>query len=145
MDEIRAVLIRTPICENNGKQTLGTMIVFNGVHKIHENKVLELPWKGNLSCISSIPEGDYWVSKRAKEESPSQKIDHFMIENVKDRKHILWHAGNYHWNILGCQLHGQSFSDINNDGLLDVTSTKFTIAQLNSILPDRFRFKIITL
>jgi len=145
MEEIKCVLVRTPIKDNKGIQTLGTMSVFLGVHKIYETKVLELPWKDNKRSVSCIPDGDYWVSKRPAEDSPTQKIDHFIIEDVPNRTYILWHAGNFHWHIQGCQLHGQAFSDLNSDGLLDVTSTKFTIDQLNSILPDRFQYKIITL
>lgn len=145
MEEIKCVLVRTPIDKSKDTQILGTMSVFKGVHKIYETKVLELPWKDNRRSISCIPDGDYWIDKRPAEDSPTQKIDHFIIRDVPDRTYILWHAGNYHWNIQGCQLHGQAFTDINNDGLLDVTNTKFTIAHLNSILPDRFRYKIITL
>lgn len=145
MEKVSCVLIRTPKEEFKDKQTLGTMIIFKGVHKIYETKVLELPWKENQRSVSCIPEGEYFVRKRKAEESPSRNYDHFIVEDVENRSYILWHSGNYHWNIKGCLLHGQSFVDLDGDGLPDVTSTLFTIGHLNKILPDRFRFKIVSL
>jgi hypothetical protein len=145
MHQIKTVLTRIPLKENQGKQTLGTMAVYDGINKIYETKTLELPWKENKRKISCIPDGDYFVRKRLASESGSRDYDHFIVEDVEGRSYILWHSGNFHWHILGCILHGQSHADINKDGLLDVTNTGFTIAQLYKILPDRFPFKIITL
>lgn len=130
--------------ENKGVQTLGVMAVYDGLNRIYETKTLELPWKNNQQGTSCIPDGDYVVRKRKASESPSLDYDHFMVEEVPDRSYILWHSGNYHTQIKGCMLHGQAHTDINNDGLLDVTNTRFTIDQLNKILPDRFPLKVIT-
>jgi hypothetical protein len=83
-------------------------------------KTLELPDKGNQRMVSRIPEGEYIVKKRY---SPKYG-DHFHVQNVEGRDHILIHHGNYASDIHGCILVGRSHIDINRDGNLDVTSSK---------------------
>lgn len=53
-------------------------------------KTIELPWRSNQPRISCIPEGQYRIRRR---HSPRFR-DHFEVMNVKDRKYILFHAGN---------------------------------------------------
>ncbi len=143
MGEIKAVLTRIQVPENEDKQTLGHLDIYEGVHKIGEAYVLELPWRQNQRSISCIPAGEYTVKKRKAEESPSRSYDHFIVQDVPDRSYILWHAGNYHWHIEGCLLMGTDFTDINADGLLDVVNTRFKIQQLYNLLPDSFQFIIV--
>lgn len=131
------------IIRNYGeKQTLGNLIVYDGFNKIFECKTLELPWKDNQRNISCIPEDTYWVRKRKAEESPSKSYDHFIVENVPNRSYILWHGGTYYTHIKGCFLMGQYFSDVNNDRVLDIMKTRFTIDLLYKILPERFELTI---
>ena len=137
--EYTAVLTRF---DYDKKQTLGILEVFKKGEKVYEAKSLELPWKNNERRISCIPEGSYTVKKRTAAESPSRDYDHFIVCNVPDRSYILWHSGNYHWDIEGCLLFGQAHKDLNKDGLKDVTSTMHTIAELYALLPDEFEFSI---
>ena len=53
-------------------------------------KTIELPWKDNQPRISCIPEGRYRLRRR---HSPRFR-EHFEVMDVKDRKYILFHAGN---------------------------------------------------
>lgn len=53
-------------------------------------KTIELPWKNNQPRVSCIPEGRYRLRRR---HSPRFR-DHFEVMDVKDRKYILFHAGN---------------------------------------------------
>ncbi len=53
-------------------------------------KTIELPWKNNQPRISCIPEGRYSLRRR---HSPRFR-EHFEVMDVKDRKYILFHAGN---------------------------------------------------
>jgi len=97
-----------------------------------------LPWKDNQRRISCIPEGEYEVVKRW-----SKKYgDHFHILGVDGRDYILTHAANFVRQLLGCIAVGLSHTDIDGDGLRDVTSSKKTLKQLNKILPERFNLKI---
>ena len=124
--------------EYQEKQTLGILDVYKGIDRIYTCKTLELPWKNNRRGVSCIPENSYWVRKGRAEESPSRNYDHFHVEDVPNRSWILWHSGNYHFHIEGCILCGQDHTDINQDGWLDVTRTRFTIDFLYDLLPDRF-------
>jgi len=62
-------------------------------------KTIELPWKNNETKVSCIPEGKYFIKKRY-----SQKFKwHFEIENIPNRKLILFHpANNALLELNGC-------------------------------------------
>jgi hypothetical protein len=98
-------------------------------------KTLELPWKDNERKVSCIPIGKYDVVKR---KSPKYG-NHFHVQDVPNRDMILIHSGNYISDILGCILPGRNPADINNDGYSDVTHSKQTMAELNKILPEKFK------
>ncbi|MBH2024466.1 MAG: hypothetical protein I8H78_08660 [Flavobacteriales bacterium] len=53
-------------------------------------RTIELPWRNNQPRVSCIPEGKYRLRRR---HSPRFR-EHFEIMDVKDRKYILFHAGN---------------------------------------------------
>ena len=53
-------------------------------------KTIELPWKNNQPRVSCIPEGRYRLRRR---HSPRFR-EHVEVMDVKDRKYILFHAGN---------------------------------------------------
>lgn len=112
---------------DNRVQTLGEGQVvneFGGV--LFQFKTLELPWKNNEKRMSCIPVGTYQLVKH---NSPKFGACYW-VQNVPGRSEILIHPGNYHTQILGCILPGQSHSDINGDGQLDVTASKVTMGKL---------------
>lgn len=53
-------------------------------------KTIELPWKDNQPRVSCIPEGKYRLRRR----HTARFKAHFEVMDVKDRKYILFHAGN---------------------------------------------------
>lgn len=123
----------------NEMQTTGYLFVLNQEkHIIYKCYCLELPDRDNATSISRIPEGTYTVKKR---NSP-KFADHFHILDVPGRSFILIHHGNYYTDIRGCILVGQELEDINGDGLLDVTQSKYTMRKLNQILPNEFKITI---
>lgn len=124
--------------QSDSKQTLGLGYVFDGLEKVYEFKTLELPWLDNQRNISCIRAGKYKVEKRI---SPKFGWT-FHIKNVRDRSHILIHSGNYYSQIEGCILVGKSFSDINDDGCLDVTDSVPTIDLLLDLMPLEFELNI---
>lgn len=124
------------------EQTLGDLSILHKGEEIFTCKCLELPWRDNERSVSCIPEGQYDVRKRKAHESGSRTYDHFLVKDVPNRSYILWHSGNYNWDVQGCLLMGKSHTDINGDGLRDVTSSRATIAKLNDILPDEFDFLV---
>ena len=120
-------------------QTLGILTIFDKHNfPFWECRTLELPWLENKNRISCIPNGEYEVVKR----NSAKYGDHFHILNVPNRSYILIHNANYVRQLQGCIAVGLSHTDIDGDGLRDVTRSKSTMKDLNRELPDRFKLKI---
>lgn len=124
------------------KQTIGRAFVLDEEKfSLYDCYTLELPWKENERNISCIPDGEYQVEKRY-----SRKFGwHFHITDVEDRKWILIHAGNFYTDIRGCMLVGKDLKEINGDGIMDVTSSRDTMADLLGMLPKKFKLKIVSI
>lgn len=110
-----------------------------------ECKTLELPWRDNQRMISCIPPGpgetkEFLVIKM--KPTAKRPYVYFQVMDVPGRSAILWHPGNYTSQILGCQLHGEEFVDLNKDGLADITNTTATLKILAALLPDKFKLTI---
>ncbi len=71
------------------KQTLGYLTLYDGLEKVFDCVTLELPWVANMQNVSCIPKGVYKVVPRC---SPKYK-NHFILEDVPNRKYILIHTG----------------------------------------------------
>lgn len=105
-------------------QTTGnfTMTV-DGVKKV-TGVTLELPWINNARQYSCIPEGTYKL-----EVYDSTKFGRCLhVMDVTGRNGVLIHSGNYVTDTHGCILPGSQFTDLNRDGLMDVTASKSTLA-----------------
>jgi len=124
---------------DTGKETLGALTIHDEIKESFSCKTLELSWKDNKTNVSCIPRGEYLAIVRFSEKHG----EHFIIKDVEDRDYILVHAANYHSQLRGCIAVGKSYSDINKDGELDVTSSRDTLDSLLSILPDSFYINII--
>jgi len=110
-------------------------------------KTLELPWKDNASKVSCIPEGVYQVVTR----TSTKYGRHLHITGVPNRDLILIHWGNYagsknkktgHPDIKGCVLVGDSFVDLNGDGIADITRSKPMFVTLMLLFPNGFELTI---
>ena len=100
---------------------------------------VELPWLGNEKNISCIPAGTYEAEKY---QSPKHG-NVVLFKNVVSRSMIEIHAGNYTRQIQGCILVGKSLTYLDDDTILDVTSSKDTLNKLMSNLPDQFTVQIM--
>ena len=67
---------------------------------------LENPWLDNQKNISCIPAGEYKVRIREAKESGSRNYNHLLVQEVPNRKYILFHRGNYPKDTSGCILVG---------------------------------------
>ena len=119
-------------------QTTGRFILTENEDLLFESYSLELPDLNNLRSKSCIPSGDYICKIEA---SPKYGMV-FHVKDVKERSHILIHAGNYKKDTKGCILLGQKLTDINGDGLRDVTNSRNTVNKLESIT-DEFTLTIL--
>ena len=126
-EELRVFIKRG---HDNGVQTLGNLEVFLGDKRLMSCYTLELPWKDNQRRVSCIPLGTYPVKRYSSQKYPET----YEITEVPNRDKILIHSGTFHTDILGCVLVGESLADINNDGQLDVTSSKKTLKALKEVL-----------
>tara|TARA_B110000977_G_scaffold65128_1_gene88754 strand:+ start:15911 stop:16312 length:402 start_codon:yes stop_codon:yes gene_type:complete len=124
---------------DTGKETLGVLTIHDEIKECFSCKTLELSWKDNKTNVSCIPRGEYLVIVRFSEKHG----EHFIIKDVEDRDYILIHAANYHSQLRGCIAVGKSYSDINKDGELDVTSSRDAMDSLLAVLPDSFYINII--
>jgi len=122
------------------KQTIGRLFALSSnKSSVFDCHTLELPWLNNALSISCIPEGKHKVVKRW-----SKRFGwHFHITDVQGRTWILIHKGNYYTDIEGCILVGTDLTDINRDGLLDVTDSVNTMQKLLDIMPKAFDLNII--
>ena len=138
---MKAILSRT----YNNNETLGSLFVVDGEREVFKCKTIELPDNGNQRNTSCIPEGGYIVQKHI---SPSKGLC-FHVLDVPGRSNILIHIGNYvsssggRTDSLGCILPGRYFTDINDDGNIDVAESTVTMQKLLSVLPDDFTLYII--
>ena len=126
---VKAILIRT---SDNGKQTLGKLILFDLNTVVFECATLELSYKENKRRISCIPQGTYKVVKRYSEKYKN----HFHVLDVQNRDWILIHSGNFNIHTLGCVIVGSEHKDINADGQLDVINSTNTLKKLNTLTDD---------
>ena len=131
--------------QDHKEQTEGVATIYQNCNECESEKkvfsfyTLELGWNDNEKRISCIPKGTYNVEKRS---SPKYK-NHFHILDVPNRSMILIHNGNYNTHTKGCILVGRTLTDINGDGLRDVTSSIQTLNKLNDILPPYFKLTIL--
>lgn len=115
--------------------TLSNIEVFDGSNVIYRCKGLELPWVNNERRISCVPEGLYTTVAR----KSARYDEHFHLLDVPARDLILIHHGNFVTrDTLGCIIVGRTISDIDGDGICDVTSSKATMDELKNVLPDEF-------
>ncbi len=120
-------------------QTTGILWVLNGRQTLYSSFTLELPWINNERYVSCIPLGSYDVTKR----HSARFGDHFHVLGVPGRRLILIHHGNFYHDTKGCILPGKTLADIDNDGYRDVTHSKQTMIELNSLLPERFNLTVL--
>jgi hypothetical protein len=117
---------------------LNSPIVTLGFFKDSQNKkicaTLENPYLDNQTDISCIPCGTYIVQQYSSEKYPSS----WEVLGVPGRTKILIHNGNTEAHTEGCILVGQKHA-IFKDSVLGVTSSKDTLASLQSILPETFQ------
>lgn len=130
------------------KETFGGLFVFDEDRLLLSVKTLELPCLENHQNISCIPPGEY----------PFTRIHHrkfgicFLVENVPGRSGIIVHSGNFaaerekleraiikdrKVDTLGCIMPGLYYSDLNDDGILDVAESTDAMNLLRAILPTK--------
>ncbi|MGE0635999.1 MAG: DUF5675 family protein [Bacteroidia bacterium] len=124
----------------NDKQTNGHLLVYTQKQiVVFACLTLELPDNENQRKISCIPGNQRYKGKKHTSPSLGNCI---AILDVPERDNILIHAANFYRQLLGCVAVGYTGSDMDNDGNVDITSSKDTLKALLSVLPDEFEIII---
>jgi len=116
----------------NDKESIGTLMVkdSNGM-PVFASMVLERGDLDNRRNVSNIPAGIYPLRLTY---SPKFRRKMWLVDDVPNRSGIRIHPANY-WNQLnGCIAPGLKLKDINRDGLIDVTSSRYTTGQFEQSL-----------
>ena len=94
---------------------------------------LERPWVDNKRNVSCIPAGTYPVRKRF---SPKFQRELYEVRDVPDRTHIMFHAGNWITNSLGCIMPGRTSEGFGDPGLknLSVGSSSIALKGIHDLL-----------
>lgn len=131
MNDIVMILRRF---EYGEKETLGWLYVMDNKTTLGVFSTLERAWLNNAKNLSCIPTGRYVCTRR----NPTQKFnyEHLLINGVPNRDAILMHIGNFAVrDSSGCVLVGTDFSDINGDGITDITESRKAFTKLMNMLP----------
>ncbi|MFY0630921.1 MAG: hypothetical protein JXR05_11105 [Flavobacteriaceae bacterium] len=88
-------------------------------------------WLNNTKNISCIPTGTY---KLKLEWSPRFEKELWEIYDVPNRRECKFHAANFSRQLNGCIALGKDRADIDNDGLIDVTSSKATMKKFHKAM-----------
>ncbi len=111
---------------DTGKESIG---VFNAPN--FNVRTLERPWKNNKTGISCIPKGTYTVKWTL---SPKLARYTYQVMDVPGRSGIRFHPGNYFFDVEGCILLGTGFTNLNDDGELDIINSKVTISAFENYM-----------
>ena len=113
--------------KSNKDMTLGFYRCYSDGRLVHSFPSLELPWKENKNSISCIPAGEYDMIQI---ERPAGRGWALLLQNVPNRWAILTHAANFTRQIKGCIIIGLAHEDIDNDGIMDVSSSRRAMEML---------------
>lgn len=117
--------------KQNDKQTLGELIIVDGWVDRLVCKTLERAWLNNAPNISCVPPGLY----RCKlEYSNNFKCDLWELKGVDGRSECKFHSASFFFDLEGCISLGDSYSDINGDGLVDLLNSKETMKKFHKEL-----------
>jgi hypothetical protein len=134
---IRAVLIR----QKSERFTTGNLIAYDGYRSVFSCLTLELPYLENKRMVSAIPDGVYYVVPRTSDRFGQ----HFHIKDVPGRDLILFHAGNWLKDTNGCILVGQTYGDLNKDGIPEVLQSAATMRTMNKALVGGFKLQVLSI
>jgi len=120
------------------KSTLGKLYI----NKEFFCYTLEKEWLDNEKYISCIPEGKYSCKPYSSKKYPYVT----QVTDVENRDKILIHKGNYHWDVKGCILIGNSFKEkitVKKGSTAVVYSSKKTLKEFFAKASRDFELEII--
>lgn len=110
--------------DKGNNQVLGELLLYDRFRRIFDCKVLQR--------FPGIPVGNY---KATIYKSPKLKREVLLLNDVPGHEYIEIHNGNYYYDSSLCFLVGKDFTDIDSDGLQDVTDSRNTLDRLLKLIP----------
>lgn len=134
-------VIIEPIHFTEDVQVIGRLTVHEpDGNIIFDCDTLMLGWKDNKKRISHIPEGVYEVVRH---HSPKFG-DCYLVKDVPNRSHILFHKGNFYRDTLGCILVGEyKATDIDGDGFVDIVNSSKTFKEFKKVCGEGFTLQVL--
>lgn len=121
----------------DGQASLGSCLVYdNNKKRVFKSVSLERGWLNNQNNISCIPEGVYDL---VLEYSPRFRKDLWEIKGVPGRSECKFHAANYWWQLNGCIALGKYEAELDNDPVMDITSSRVTMDRFHKALDGQKR------
>lgn len=111
--------------------SLGTCYIYDGNKQVFKKESLERGWVDNKNRVSCIPVGVYPL---VLEHSPRFKKKLWEVKNVPGRSECKFHAANYWHQLNGCIALGNNRKYIDNDLIMDVTSSRDTMRKFHEVL-----------
>ena len=135
METVKTKILRI---DYQAEETLGNLLIYDSHLRILDVKCLELPWKNNQVGVSCILPGFYELHKHVSpNHGPCLWIKAVGGGEILPggRSEVLIHKANWaageKRQLKGCVAPGESFSDIDQDGWLDVTYSKKTLDRIH--------------
>lgn len=114
------------------KQTYGAMIIAGRPRFV----TLEEAWLNNQQRISCIPTGKYLCTQH---DSPKFGST-YLVNDVPNRSHILFHPGNSAMDTEGCILVGSSYNS--SLGATGITNSRDAFLRFLRLLKDIDKFEL---
>lgn len=142
--QVRFAETYTP--EGRLAETLSRVYVRAQNETVYECAMIELPDRDNETNISRIPADTYVLEQL--ESSPAFDYPHFWVHeegetDAHGRRGIKWHIANFVRQLNGCGAPGERFTDLDRDGVVDVTNSEDTLEELLDVLPERCELEVI--
>ena len=122
------------------KAIYGMLFAFRDGQMVFSCATLERPWLNNQRMESAVPAGEYPLQL---EYSPKFRTRLYEVYNVPGRSEAKIHAANYAAELNGCIAVGRYHTDLNNDGLPDIASSKAALTDLHVALHGAEKSRII--
>lgn len=116
----------------DGQAILGTCLIYDKNGKqVFKKESLERGWVNNENRVSCIPPGVY---ECVLEYSDKFRKDLWELKGVSGRSECKFHAANYWHQLNGCVALGNNRKYIDRDLVMDVTSSRDTMAMFHKVL-----------
>lgn len=119
--------------------SLGTCYVYDGRTQLFKKESLERGWVDNQNRISCVPVGIYDLVLEYSDRFEKMLWE---IKGVQDRSECKFHSMNYWWQSNGCVGLGNNRKFLDNDPIMDITSSRDTMKLFHKAMGNDTRARL---